>query len=513
MNTQALLSLVLAPGLLACEPDPAGPGKATDTGSPGAPDTAEADSAEPDTDTAPETGEDEALYETWSGEHSLSEADAVWTGERDLDVAGYAVRFAGDVDGDGRDDLLVGSPGVDTTVELAGAAYLILHASRDGGGSLAEADAKLVGEGQYHAAGLAVSPAGDVDGDGYDDLAIGAPSIWSPYYDVTDLEGRVYLVSGLGAAGTLSLATAEITWHGEEVDSCFGATLASGDVDGDGLSDLAIGAPVSQANGYDAGGAWLMLGAHMDLGAEEADFVIPGPEGEACAGGALSLDGDIDGDGLKDLLVGGHWSGHWCDGGGAYLALAASLSGMADLGDADARWTAPRNDYSVGQALVSPGDLDGDGLDDVAIAAPSQELSGKRYVGAVYLVPGAVAVGEEELYDVATAIWVGEQTEGYFGYSLDKAGDLDHDGRADLLIGAIGAEADAGAVYLALGADASGTTRASGMDASFAGEPGDYAGYAVSGGGDANGDGEPDLLVGSLGATSAGITRLLLSPP
>lgn len=485
--------------------------EAPESGEPG--DSAHDDSAVEDSGV-----EDSARpVETWSGAYSLANADAAWTGESAGDMAGYAVSFAGDVDGDGRDDVLIGAPGVDVEVELLGAAYLVQHASRDGGGSLSEADAKLVGEAERYAAGLAVAAAGDVDGDGFDDLAIGAPSTWSPYSDRADLEGKVYLVSGLGTGGSFGLDAAEITWRGEAPDDCFGASLASGDVDGDGLSDLAMGAPVSQMNGSDSGGAYLMLGANLDgdAGAAEADVLVLGAEDEQCAGGALSLDGDIDGDGLKDLLISGHWSGHWCDGGGAYLALADSLSALVDLTDADARWTVPRSDPYVGQALVSPGDMDGDGLDDVVIASPGQDLSRESYAGAIFLVPGAVASGTEELYDVATAIWEGESEEDWLGWSVDGAGDLDHDGRADLVFGATGVDGAAGAACLALGANAAGTITASQTDARWIGEPTSEAGFSVSGGGDADGDGEPDLLVSSIVGTDgvyAGLTWLLLSP-
>jgi hypothetical protein len=195
-------------------------------------------------------------------------------GETAGDEAGIAVAGAGDVDGDGFDDFLVGAHEESSGGAKAGAAYLLygsgerLPPSR----SLSAAAARLTGEAAYDRAGSAVAAAGDVNGDGFGDVIVGASLHNGPSTD----SGAAYLLHGpFYGAIPLSLADAKLV--PEPGYTYAGAAVAgTGDVDGDGFDDLAIGARGHDAHGVDAGAAWLVYGpatGAVDLGLADATFL------------------------------------------------------------------------------------------------------------------------------------------------------------------------------------------------------------------------------------------------
>lgn len=177
---------------------------------------------------------------------------------------GSSVAGAGDVDGDGLDDVLVGAPRSDAAGTDGGAAYLLC-----GGGALdaesgtlisSSADVMLTGEAAYDEAGWAVSAAGDLDGGGLADLLVGTYAYLSDESD----SGMAYLLLGgeaLCSTGTLSLSEADFELAGEEAGDQAGRSVTSaGDVDGDGLDELVIGARGEDAGGTGAGAAYLLFG-------------------------------------------------------------------------------------------------------------------------------------------------------------------------------------------------------------------------------------------------------------
>ena len=214
-----------------------------------------------------------------SGAVSLGSADAKLTGEGSGDCAGVSVSSAGDVDDDGYGDLLVGARYEDRGGWRAGAAYLILGPV-SGEVSLADADAKLIGEESEDYAGTSVSSAGDVNDDGHDDLLVGASGadIGSDCGDTTDFRARhaamaasiceagaAYLVYG-PVSGTVSLGStgARLTGEGES-DSAGHSVSAAGDVNDDGYGDLLVGAYAADGDDSKAGAAYLVLGGGGDL--------------------------------------------------------------------------------------------------------------------------------------------------------------------------------------------------------------------------------------------------------
>ena len=236
---------------------------------------------------------------------SLDSADASFIGQNAGDHSGH-VASAGDVDGDGLDDLIIGAPGAEGG---RGKSYLFFAASIATGGTvyLSDADTVLVGEGADDQSGRLVASAGDVDGDGLDDLLIGAPN-----NDAGGSEaGKTYLLLSptVAVGGTFSLSAADAVFIGENSgDRSGGSGAAAGDVDGDGLSDLLIDAHSNSDGGNGAGKTYLMLGATLALGGafdlSTADTAFVGENPGDLSGGAVSSAGDVNGDGLADILIG-----------------------------------------------------------------------------------------------------------------------------------------------------------------------------------------------------------------
>jgi hypothetical protein len=254
-----------------------------------------------------------------AGTLDLSAADAKLVGENAGDSAGSVVAEAGDVDGDGLADLLVGAPGNDDAGSDSGATYVVLGEAA-GTLDLSAADAKLVGEDAGDWAGSAVAGAGDVDGDGRADLLIGA------LYDDdggTDA-GAAYVVLG-GVAGALDLSAAAARLIGEGPSDWAGSAVAgAGDVDGDGRADLLVGAQGDDDGGKYAGAAYLVLGAPggtVDLGSADAKLV--GIALGDVAGALLAGAGDLNGDAYDDLAVSAPDSGS--ESGAVYLLLGGGL--------------------------------------------------------------------------------------------------------------------------------------------------------------------------------------------
>ncbi len=263
-------------------------------------------------------------YGPISGDLDLASADAVVMGEVAGDTAGYSLSAKGDHDGDGVADLLVGAPYFDDgSSSDVGACYLLLGPV-SGSIGLASADARLIGEDADDQAGYAISSAGDVDGDGVDDLLVGA---WQRDVDGVSNAGSAYVVLG-PVSGDVSLASADASVVGEDEDHRVGESVASaGDVDGDGSGDVLVGSSYDTDGGSYAGAAFLLLGPLTgDLSASVTSARFIGEEELDYAGVWVGGPGDVDADGYDDCLVGAPYNDRAGDSAGAaYLILGGGL--------------------------------------------------------------------------------------------------------------------------------------------------------------------------------------------
>jgi hypothetical protein len=449
---------------------------------------------QPDDDSADDdTGDDDTGDDDTEPTHvTVDLMDTVWrAGEAEEDRAGLAVAAASDVDGDGLDDILVGAHGSDRSNPDAGTTYLC-HGPLMDTGSLADADAMLLGEVTGDQSGTAIDGGGDADGDGTPDLLIGA----NKEDTGGTMAGAVYLYPGpLSGARPLAQATSKY-WGEVPLDYLGIAVAFAGDVDGDGDDDLLMGATGESTAGANAGAAFLVLdplpGAHP---ASDADVVLTGEDASDIAGCAVAGAGDTDGDGLDDILVGAWGADAGADDltGAAYLLLGP-VQGIASLSDADARLVGEQAGDYAGSSVASAGDVDGDGLDDILVGAWGESTAGHE-AGAVYVVLGPVE-GDVALADARARI-LGEAAGDKAGWDVAGVGDVDGDGLDDVLVGAPQDDgALPGAAYLVT--DATGISSLAHAHTRFVGEWEDEAaGTAVSGAGDVDGDGIPDLLIGA----------------
>ena len=413
------------------------------------------------------------------------EAGDTWLGETMDDRGGHSVGWAGDTDGDGYDEVLVGAYREDSVAARAGACYLI---KSYGGGEriLDEADAKLTGVNDGDHSGSSCDGAGDVDGDGFDDVLVGA------YLGGTSYAGAAYLVSGPVVSASLSTSTA--IFEGEAAGDEAGEQVRSaGDTDDDGYADILIGGYQHEESATDEGAAYLFLGpvsGSLSLGSADARFL--GETEDAGMGRALAGRGDLDGDGIGDVVIGAPGDG----AGMAYIYLGP-FSGDYSASSADASFMGETSGDQLGFSIAVLNDSDGDGLSDVFIGAGSAAHTASG-AGAAYLFLAPFS-GETQAVDADAALY-GEAAGDWAGYAVYAAGDVNGDTYTDVMVGAWAEDGNGltcGATYVELspftGAYSLGDTYAKLVSYT----DGVESGRSVAGGGDIDGDGLSDLVVGA----------------
>ena len=312
-----------------------------------------------------------------TGETTLTSPTARLLGDIDQQRMGASVADAGDLNGDGLTDLIIGASSTDsqTGTAQAGAAGVFLS-PLSGDIALSDADALLFGNTERAQVGSAVASAGDLNGDGYMDVVVGADA------DSQLTEGRVYAFFGpLTGVRPASLADAVLV--GQTPGDAAGSTIISGiDTDGDGRSELLINAYEDHGSGPQSGSVYLVGGPISGTHSlpDIARLHLTGADGDKHFGEAISA-GDLNGDALDDILV----SCHEHADGVAYL-FYGPLSGERAYSTADVLFPAIDADINTGWAVSADHDTDGDGLDDLLLSA---NKGGDDKHGLVYLIPGA----------------------------------------------------------------------------------------------------------------------------
>ncbi|MEZ6191652.1 MAG: Ig-like domain-containing protein, partial [Phycisphaerales bacterium] len=427
----------------------------------------------------------------------------------------------------------VGNVGSDaTTDELIVTAPIIpsidlddLHAANGGDGTEGTVFNGVAG-GDW--AGNSASSAGEINGDGFDDLVIGANNA-DP---LDNNDGTVYIVFGRadGFPAEFDLSTLDGT-NGFKINAqvsrdSLGVSVASaGDVNGDGIDDLVIGADLADPGGNRSGTAYVIYGKTSPFTATFDLSTLNGTNGYKFNGAAtddrtgfsVNTAGDINGDGLADVVIGttAADNGVVIDTGRAYVIYGSSAAMPAVLtvgalnGTNGFILTGPDADGQTGFSVSSAGDMNGDGIADLRIGSPGATVGSDAGAGKTFVVFGNTAGFGTEL-NLSTLngtngfVIEGNAADMGLGFSGSAIGDVNGDGFADLLVSAPASAdpASAGSAFVIFGHAGAfpatlsvGSLNGTNGFALLGVDAGDETGFNVSGIGDVNGDGYDDLLV------------------
>jgi len=329
--------------------------------------------------------------------------------------------------------------------------------------------------------GCAVASAGDINGDAYDDIIIGAYG----YDNAETGAGKAYVYYGASSGpGTIADWSAQGSFRYHSVGQ---SVATAGDVNNDGYDDVIVG-----AWNYDQ--VFVFYGSSSGL-KETPDWTADfGADPREWFGYSVSTAGDVNNDGYDDIIIGMPGYGNGQSGEGRSLVFHGSADGL----NATPNWTFEINqqDAHLGYSVSTAGDVNGDGYSDVIIGANGYNSGGLYNVGRAYVYHGSSSGLS------ATPNWTaqGSQQYAYFGSSVSTAGDINGDGFSDVIVGADGKGYGTltgviGRAYIYKGSS-------SGLSTSYdwtssTGQPDDRYGFSVAKAGDVNGDKAGDVIVGT----------------
>lgn len=389
-----------------------------------------------------------------------------WLGESEEELLGHNLGAGGDIDGDGQMDLLIAGYHAPAGGHYRGTVYGISGTSvMPGTHSIATATWSIDGSRDVEGLGHGMSTAGDVDGDGLSDLVMGGCCSFPPE------RGRAWIVTGAAlTSGPIDLTTHTPRWDGENDDDQAGyKTSPVGDVDGDGLDDVAIGARLESSRAMNGGKVYVLFGASMSgisIGSlADADVHLPGTSIGGEQGYDIGPVGDIDGDGLDEVVTGAYHSGRVSMVAGeamVYFGQSMTMTPYILDTDADMRFFAYQNNHLLGVSVEGGMDFDGNGSIDLVLGASGMapatqgdtdgdDTVGMDSPGDVYLYWGEdLGPGVHDVSD-ASVHFEGEELHDHAGIRVTSPGDVDADGSDDLLIGSERGQEGIGRAYLLTG--------------------------------------------------------------
>ncbi len=395
--------------------------------------------------------------------------------------SGVSVAGAGDVNGDGYGDVIVGASRYDNGQTNEGAAFVYFGGA---GAFNSTADTLLESNQASALFGVSVASAGDVNGDGFADVIVGALL----YANGTPDEGAAFVY--FGGTGAFD-STADAQLESNQAGAQFGTSVAgAGDVNGDGFADIIVGADQYDNGQANEGAAFIYFGGAGAFN-PTADAQLESDQALALFGVGVSGAGDVNGDGFADVVVGAQLF----DNGEANEGAAFVYFGGAGAFDftADAQLESNQASASFGLNVAGAGDVNGDGFADVIVGAQLYD-NGQTDEGGAFVYFGGAGV----FNSTADAQLESNQEVALFGLSVAGAGDVNGDGFADVIVGAIfydNGQTNEGAAFVYFGgAGAIDATADAQLESNQAGA---QFGAGVAGAGDVNGDGFADVIVGA----------------